>query len=367
MLTTQVSLNYVSAKRSLEGANAVADQKIKVAEDSFKAKSTDLEAEHKNHESERQGILARIDQFQSENAKMATEIQNLTTKIRKMEDDYSKAMALAQQTIRENRDRLERKETILDRPDGVLTYVDYSRGEIHTNLSHSMGARPQMKFTIFDSHSAGIPTDKPKGTIELTSVGDRQSIGRIIKTNSSIEPLRVGDFVYSPAWSANDPMRFALIGRIDVNRDGRDDREDLKRMIEAAGGIVDYDLPPPDAGREKGKLTGSDAWYVIDERMPFREVYGKGKTVTANENAEFLKKQSEAIREARLNGVRPMPIERLLPFLGYDFLAPITGRAEAVDTTTLKRILAPRQESEGAKPAPEETKPDDAAPKDENK
>ena len=41
-------------------------------------------------------------------------------------------------------------------------------------------------------------------------------------------------------------MRFALIGKIDVNRDGKDDRQDLKRMIEDAGGIVDYDLPPPE-------------------------------------------------------------------------------------------------------------------------
>ncbi len=33
-------------------------------------------------------------------------------------------------------------------------------------------------------------------------------------------------------------MRFALIGKIDVNRDGKDDRQDLKRMIEDAGGIM---------------------------------------------------------------------------------------------------------------------------------
>jgi len=366
MLTTQVSLNYVDVKRNLESTNTVNGQKIKVAEDTVTATKTDLANEHKSHESERQGILSRIDQFQSENAKMATEIQNLTTKIRKMEDDYSKSLALAQQTIREYRDRVERKETILDRPDGLITHVDYKRGEIHANLTRSTGARPQMRFTIFDSQSPGLPTDKPKGTVELTTVNDRESIGRIVKTNNSIEPIRTGDYVYSPAWSANDPMRFALIGKIDVNRDGRDDREDLKRMIQAAGGIVDYDLPPPDAGRETGKLTGKDAWYVIDERVPYREVFGKSKNVTANENAEFLRKQSEAVREARLNGVRPMPIERLLPFLGYDFAAPVVGRAEAVDTTTLKRILAPRQENEPAK-APADSKSEDATPKEEAK
>jgi len=221
-----------------------------------------------------------------------------------------------------------------------------------------MGVHPQMRFTIFDSQSAGIPTDKPKGTIELTSVGDRESVGRIVKTLNTIDPFRVGDYVYSAAWSANDPMRFALIGKIDVNRDGRDDREDLKKMIEAAGGIVDYDLPPPEYGRESGKLTGKDAWYVIDERPPYHEVFGSSKKgVTASENAAFLTKQSEAIREARLNGVRPMPIERLLPFLGYDYLAPVTGQAEAVNSAALKRTLAPRRDAEPAKAAQPEDQP----------
>jgi hypothetical protein len=366
MLTTQVSLNYVDVKRNLESANRVNADKLKVETDALNTSKTDLTAEHDKHESERQSILTKIDQYTSENAKMATEIQNLNTRIRKMDDDFSKSLAMAQQTIREYRDRLERKENVLDRPDGVITFVDYNRGEVHTNLTRSMGARPQMMMTIFDSRSPGIPTDKPKGTIELVDVGDRESIARIVKTNENIQPLRAGDYVYSAAWSPNDPMRFALIGRMDINRDGVDDRADLKRMIEAAGGIVDYDLPPPDAGRESGKLTGRDAWYVIDERMPFREVYGKSN-VTMNENTEFLKKQSEAVRDARLNGVRPMPIERLLPFLGYDYHAPVLGRAEAVDLRTQKRLLAPRQETDQPKPAgeatPAEPKPDEAAPK----
>ncbi len=353
MLSTQLALNYVDVRSNLGSANSVSAQKIEVAQKAFDASKADLAAEHDNHQKERQSILSRIDQFQTDNAKMATEIQTLNTKIRKQEDDFTKSLALAQQTVRDLRDRLERKETILDRPDGKLTYVDYRRGEVHTNVTRSMGARPQMRFSIFDAGAQGIPTDKPKGTIELTTVGDRESVGRIVQTVSQIEPLRTGDQVYSPAWSANEPMRFALIGKIDVNRDGRDDRDDLKRMIEASGGLVDYDLPPPELGRETGKLTGKDAWFVIDERPPFYQVYDSKKGVSASENAEFIKKQSEAIREARLVGVRPMPIERLLPYLGYDYHAGIEGRSEATDNAALKRLLAPRQEVQKPKAAGE--------------
>ena len=89
-----------------------------------------------------------------------------------------------------------------------------------------------MKMTIFDAASPGIPTEKPKGNIEL--IADRRTVQLApgsSRPTSTIDPIRVGDIVYSAAWSPNQPMRFALVGKIDVNRDGRDDRQELKRMI----------------------------------------------------------------------------------------------------------------------------------------
>ena len=50
-----------------------------------------------------------------------------------MSDDKLKAAPLAYQN-----------ETFLDSPDGRLTFVDYNRYEVRTNLSQSMGVRPQM-------------------------------------------------------------------------------------------------------------------------------------------------------------------------------------------------------------------------------
>ena len=66
-----------------------------------------------------------------------------------------------------------------------------------------------MKMTIFDARSPGIPTEKPKGSIMLTQVGEQFSSAKIVKTafDSPIDPIRVGDIVYSAAWSPNQPMR----------------------------------------------------------------------------------------------------------------------------------------------------------------
>lgn len=364
MLTTQLSLNYVDVKRNLEGANGVNDQKLKVALDELAKSKADLAAEHEKHEGDRQGILSRVDQFQSENAKLQAQIANLTAEIRKKDEDYGKSLALSQTQLRDLRAVNELNDNVLDKPDGHVTFVDYSRGEVHVDLTRGLGAQPQLRFTVFEAGSPGIPTATPKGSIELVSVSDRESIGRIIETKRSIDPIRVGDIIHSVAFSRDQPVRFALVGKIDINQDGRDDRDQLKRMIQSAGGIVDYDLPPPDTGKETGKLTGRDSWYVVDTRTPIRQVTSKSST-TATENSEFLRKQTEATREARLNGVRPMPIERLLPMLGYDFAAPVRGQAEAVDRNALKRLTAPRQDPNKPRAAPAE--PREETPKEASK
>ena len=110
--------------------------------------------------------------------------------------------------------------------------------------------------------------------------------------------------------------RFALVGRIDLNRDNQDDRQELKQIIEEAGAIVEFDFPPPDVGQQCGTLSNRIDWYVIDGRVPLREVRSSNSERVVAERPDFQKRMSEVVKEARLDGIRPMPIERLLSFLG---------------------------------------------------
>jgi hypothetical protein len=346
LVNTEVSLNYVDLRANLESTTAVAKQQIDAQAKAAADSRTDLAAEHTKHESERQTLLARVDQLQTDNDKKAAEIANLTTQNRQIKEEFERKLELANSITRELRDQLERNEVVLDRPDGYITYVDLDRREVQVNVTRRQGARPQMNMTVFDAASPGIPTERPKGNIQLLQVGGEYSIARIVRTNSTIDPIRVGDIVYSPAWSPDEPMRFALVGKIDVNRDGKDDREDLKRLIEDSGGGVDYDLPPPEYGKESGKLTARIAWYVIDDRRPLREVYRSKSEATLVQQSEFEKRYGEVVKEARLNGIRPMPIGRLLAYLGYELGTPIVGRAEAVNASALRRLTQPRQRTE---------------------
>jgi len=372
LLTTEMSLDYFALRGNLESATSVAKQQVDVQTKAAADSRTDLEAEHKKHDEERGSLLTKVDQLQTDNDKKATEIASLTTKIKQQEEDYTRKQELTTAIIRELRDTSEQKETILDRPDGYVTYVDYERREVLVNVTSRQGARPQQKMTIFDAASPGIPTEKPKGTIMLTKVGVENSVAQITKTNNPIDPIRVGDIVYSPAWSPNVPMRFALVGRMDVNRDDRDDRDELKRMIQEGGGVVDYDLPPPEVGKETGTLSPRIDWYVIDKRIPLRQVFNeKSAEGDARKNA-YEKRIGEVIKEARLNGIRPMLIEHLLAYLGYDMNSAVIGRAEGINNSAMRRLTGTRRQTQtttksAASTKAEATKAEDAPEADEMK
>ena len=279
-------------------------------------------AEQKKHVEERGTLLTKVDQLQTALDKTQNEVLNLTKRLKDQEDDFARQRDTLTTILRQQRDDLEKnKEIILDRPDGYVTYVDYETREILVSINRGMGAQPQMKMSIFDARSPGIPTEKPKGSIELTSVGDKFSTAKIIKTNNPIDPIRVGDIVYSAAWSPNQPMRFALIGKLDVNRDSRDDREELKRMIREAGGVVEYDLPPLDLGKETGSSEPSDRLVRHRRSGPHSRVFAHQSDSAVAQETKLKQRVGEVIKEARLNGIRPMTIGKLLAYLGYDMNA----------------------------------------------
>ena len=217
--------------------------------------------------------LTKVDQLQTDNDKAQSEITNLTKRTQAdRKDDFTRKNETLTTILRELRDKLEQaRRLILDRPDGYVTYVDYETKRSSGQRHPPHGCPPADEDDDLRCASPGIPTEKPKGNIELTSVGEQFSTARIIKTDNPIDPIRVGDIVYSAAWSPNQPTRFALVGKMDVNRDSRDDREELKRMIQEAGGVVDFDLPPTDLGKETGTLSPRIDWYVIDDRSPLRD------------------------------------------------------------------------------------------------
>ena len=74
-------------------------------------------------------------------------------------------------------------------------------------------------------------------------------------------------------------------------------------MIEEAGGVIELDLPPPSVGKETGIVGPRIDWYVIDGR-------------NRSQPKAFSQRVDAIMKEARLVGIRPITVDRLLAFPG---------------------------------------------------
>ncbi|WZO96136.1 hypothetical protein EP7_003120 [Isosphaeraceae bacterium EP7] len=376
-LATNLSLNDLELRTRLENSAQVSSARLAEETTGFNKSKDDLQKEHEQHEKERADLNAKVDEYQTRIATLSSELSNLKAQSDQAIEALNKKYSQLQGVNRNLQELADKNDSRLDKADARVTFVDPGRGEVRVNLNRAMGAKPQMEFSVFDKDAAGIPTDKPKGIIQILSVGETDSVARVVKTMSLSDPIREKDLVYSAAWSANDPQQFALIGNIDINRDGRDDRADLIRLIESAGGVVVYDLPPPSGdripgeravnryyttnhlgvppkeGRGVGEITSRLYAYVIDERDPYFDKQ-KSSYVPSKADQDFVKELSDARRVARDNGVRPMPIERLLTYMGYSTFTSLPrakGETEYINKAAVKQLLRDKGGRTPAEPA----------------
>jgi hypothetical protein len=388
-INRELSLDYLKLRRELgaaNGVNAVELAKVSSARDKAVEEKQQEVAKIKT---EIQALYEQITALQNSDKEKTNVITDLTNKLAdatQKSDRYRSEVSIKLQDLK---DRLSLNSNQLGKAIGHVSMVDYPRREVRVDITKATGAKPMMVFTIFDESAKAIPTDKPKGTIELVSVGDTDSLARIVDTKDPTNPIRRYDQIYSPAFTPDNPQRFALVGKIDVNRDGRDDRADLIRLIEQSGGYIEYDLPPPGVdrtpghlavqrafaklnepvppvtGRSSGRISPLTKAYIYDDRNSLRDpAISQNKESLTPEGQQFSKEYSDATREARANGVQPMRLERLLTELGYSTPPGglIPGTVEMRNRAASKMILKPRANPGTTTPPAGTTPPPAATP-----
>lgn len=341
-LSAALALDDILLRGQLGSVDRVNKDEMDVQTKAVQDAKADLNGQIAKYEAIRQSQAQQLDTLQTVNLNLTAERDSLLAKVENDKNSYDDDLNKLRSQINDFRKKAEKTEVVMDVPDGKIRFVDFSRNEVLIDVTRRQGAKPQMVLSIFDKDSPGLPTEKPKGRVQLIQVGESQSIGKILETFDPRNPIRNNDLVYSPTWSPSDPQQIALIGKIDMNRDGRDDREDLRKLIEAAGGAVAYDLPPAGEGIEKGELSALIAWYVTDERQPIRTP-GNEKDILqlSEEERASSQRESDAIDRARNLGIRLMPVQRLLSSLGYQPGMVIPGGVEAQNRSAIDNILNP--------------------------
>lgn len=194
--------------------------------------------------------------------------------------------------------------------------------EVWINLGRADGLRPGVTFVVVDADVTQATSGKKKATIEVLEVvagTPHLSRAKILPERVFVPILR-GDKIYAPFWQPGSSVQVALVGKMDIDGDGRDDRDKLVNLLKQNGCEIAMDVPP--SGEVQGRLSSQVRWMVVGEDLQYR-LDEEGNVDPAV--LEASKKRRELEIEARSLGITIISPLNLMNWLRSNGDANISG------------------------------------------
>ena len=235
-----------------------------------------FEAVSKKALEEKESLSNGFDEFRKdidqEKNKIATQLAEQREKIDTLNAAHSEALATLEGKI----GKLERVIEILKSnqaptdpyaqpADGRIAWVNQREGKVWINLGEDDHLRSQVTFSVYSGDANDVNAADSKGSIEVVRILSAHMAEARITDDKAIRPLMEGDKVYSQVWNRGRQIGFAITGIIDLNDDGSDDLDQLKRIIQVNNGKVD--AVPDEKGGIEGQMT-VDTRYLILGKHP---------------------------------------------------------------------------------------------------
>jgi hypothetical protein len=288
----------------LEKAQVNYAQKEKERQDEITKIQTDRQRLAQRAEKEKRDLLARVDGLTKERDELTKTNDALGKKIEQISgEDFQY-------------------------PQGKITEVADGGRTVYLNLGKADGLRPGVRFGVLDDAANRVADAKPKARLEIIDVNqqtDHLSRARVIPERRTATILR-GDKIYSPVWQPGRKVNIGLVGKLDIDRDGKDDREAVKSLILQNGGDVTVDLKPD--GRQEGVLTVDTRWLVIGDE--FKVVGG----VLEGASEVAAKKRADLETQAKGMGITRIDLDKLMGWLrgtGEEDVVPLGAAIRGSD------------------------------------
>ena len=278
---------YKGEVESLKTNLKTAQSETQAAQQALVQKGADYDALAKKAESQNTELGARL----------AAEGKAASDRLKLVQDEKTKALSDADR----NRKIAEaRQERILDLEDptfevalGKVEYVRQDKNMVWISLGSDDKLPLLTTFAVYDSDASDVSGAPKKASIEITDIlGPHLAQGNILEGTAS-NPIIPGDLIHTPLWTPGLQKRFVMAGLIDLDGDGKDDKETLKSLIEASGGLVESDVAEDTTSLIMGQRP--------DDKSTVEDIQAYTK---AKEDAERLL-------------VRMEPLSDFLPRTGY--------------------------------------------------
>lgn len=315
---------------SLEDNLRERDERLRNIESAYQnrvdqATSSQRTSENKLQDKTRQSedIIAdkdgEIDTWRADYEKAQIDKEELADTLQRVREEKDKEIVLLRQRVEQlGREVNKIRDVSFEEADGLVRSVDAVQGICTINLGSLDNLPPQTSFSVYKKNNAGIGRglEDVKGSIEVVRIlGPHLAEARILDQDI-YDPISPKDLIYSPLWQAGQTEHFAFIGKMDMNRDGTDDRNLLFRIVENAGAKVDFYIS------DKAKRVPEDG--AISEKTKFL-VLGElpNPSQFANRDEEYqnaldvLELKKKLDNEALQYGKRVVSLPDFLTYMGY--------------------------------------------------
>lgn len=212
-------------------------------------------------------------------------------------------------------------------PSGTVTQISLGTDTIWIDIGSEDGLREGIPFSVIDESELNVAEGVVKAKLVISKVlSAHQAQARITSSNFR-RPIVPGDKVFSPLWRPGRKQGFALVGLLDMNNDGSDDRQSIIDLINRGGGQVDAEISTN--GSVTGTLTNSTAYIVMGT-----DIETKANATPTPQQLTKLKAYKKFIDEAKSLGIVQINIDKLIGFLRSpkeDRTVPLGGQVRGSD------------------------------------
>jgi len=327
-LQEQLDTELAKFKREVEGLNASLTSAKNARDASNRARiEADIAFQEKNVRRDaditelRKAITAAHEQIDEERVAAKKTIDNLEKRMTNLVAINHQLTAALEEKTRET----------VDRPNGEVRWVDHLAKRVWVSLGKADGLKPQTTFSVYQKSHSGVGRAMENGQLGKQDIKGGIEITRVVKSDLSearivreniYRPIAKGDPIYSPLWSSGRGEAFSIVGIIDLDGDGQDDREVLRQQVRSVGAVIDNEVDERGVLRVGGEIPGDGrprftekTKYLVIGKIPEpADLADPAQMATAQKILGLRKDLEDAARE---RGVRVISLGDFLNYLGY--------------------------------------------------
>ena len=307
-------------QKDVDTAQAEKDTAVKDKQAALKSKAEEVSSKQAQVDKLSKELKAREAEFEDAKVAWVNERKKFESEVEQYNGQIDKL-----------RDRLKNLTRVsFEQPDGFIRGVDNSSRTVSINLGSADGLKVRTTFSVYkkDNNGVGRGAEDIKAQIEVTRIGGAHQAEAKIVSDDIYKPITKGDPIYTPLWSPGIHESFAIVGLVDLDRDGIMDRDRFHDIVTSSGASLSHEVL--DDGKrviyqhypeewvewaEGGPQMSSQTKYLIiaDIPDPSQAVQKDEK-----EKREQIAGQLKAMREeAKRLGIEEIRMNDFLAYIGY--------------------------------------------------